>query len=267
MARLGTRSTLGIARRLLLSQGGAPLTFEQRILALNPVGLWYAGDGENVPAQMNSATDGGSVTTWSDLGSEGNDVSQSTPSARPTYDLSNPAFNNRGCVTFAAANSQYLGCTLSASVLGSLTTFNVIAVFVGDTPAAEAMFWSEGNSLTNSYNRLGYANPTGGINGRQLGGTGVLMTGGTGADDGNIHVAVMRRISTNSYELRLDGVQVDTDSGNAGGDMDRLAIGANLRATAALFLNGSIALAAVFDTDVYAQAEALIAEHYGMTLP
>lgn len=236
------------------------------ILALSPVGFWYAGDGVNTPAAMNGATDGGAVTTWSDLGSESNDVAQSTPSARPTYDLSNAVFNNRGCVTFVGANSQYLSKNLSASVVSEDTTYNIIAVVAG-SPSTQlfSVIWSEGNSATNAYLRLGFGNPTSEVIGWHT--SAVLMNGGSSAADDTAKLVTMRKITTNSYTLRLNGAQITTNANNANAAMDRLAIGANLRASAALHLTGSIAFVAAFTTDAYSTAEALIASHYGITLP
>lgn len=247
--------------------GLAPPTFTDQILALNPLAFWYAGDGASIPAQMNGATDGGAVTTWDDLSANGYHVTQAgAASLKPTYDQSNAAFNDRGCLTFDGGD--YLSRNVAAVPTGGLTTFNIIAVVSTVTAATQACFYSEGNSAETGLYEFAITGPTVATAvGFRHQSSGPTLEGGANFNNGAVKIVTIRKITTSSYSLRLNGVEVDTKSTNGSITGDRIAIGCLLRAAASNNWVGNSAAYLLFNSDIYATVEPLLAEHYGITLP
>lgn len=252
---------------LMMKQGGAP-SFDQRILALNPTAFFYAGDGTSIPAQMNGATDGGAVTTWNDLSTNGYHVTQAgAATLKPTYDQSNAVFNNRGCLTFDGGD--YLLRSVASVPTGGQTSFNIIAVVSTTSGAVQGAFYSEGNTSNAGLYEFAVTGPTVatavGFRHQSIGPT---LEGGSNFNDGTAKLVTIRKITTSSYALRLNGTQVDTKSTDGSISGDRMAIGCLFRSAASNFWVGNIAAELLFQNDTnYAAAEALLAAHYGITLP
>lgn len=253
-------------RNALLSQGGAPLTFDQQILALNPLAFWYAGDGASTPAQMNGATDGGAVTTWDDLSTNGYDVTQAgADTLKPTYDQSDAAFNNRGSLAFDGGD--YLSRNLAGPIAANLSTFTIAIVFATTSVNDFIVMYGEGKSdNAGRYLWLATDSTNGAMRFQASNGTATILNGGTGVLDGNAHLLVIRKLGTSSHSLRIDGVEVDSDTAtdSATALIDRLAIGALIRTSVASQFIGDIAFVAVLPSADHTQLEAAVIPHYGI---
>jgi hypothetical protein len=68
--------------------------------------------------------------------------------------------------------------------------------------------------------------------------------------------------------LRLDGVEVGTDTDNVGAtSINQVAIGCFARVTNSQFYVGHVAQIAAYSADNFAAIEPLLASFYGITLP
>ena len=215
-------------------------------------GVWASDPLWTPPA------DGGAVSSWRNGGSVGGDLVQATGSKQPTYDASNPAYNNQPVVTFDGTddglyvNPADVAQPWWSVVIGSIDAATATRAFVGHG--------------TNSGYRLGTDSTTG-AQWRFVPGTGI--SGGT--TDTSPHLFVAKAAGA-SGALAVDGTSVATGAVGTNA-MTAWSIGAGNDGTGnlAAFLDGNVAYAAVFDTDPTALPEwatftAWVTSTYGITV-
>lgn len=209
--------------------------------------------------------DGDGVAGWADQVGV-NHVTQSTAGDRPIYRASVAALNGRAAIEFVS--SDYLSRTIAAGLVANLNAYTIYAV-IAQTTVGIGYLYSEGNS--------GAAAPIVGarVNGilsegahRDDASTLANPSGGATTNNGAKHLITLRRISSNSWSVRLDGAQVGT-AANAPTTttVDRLSIGVRVANTVASFVTGHIAQVALYSSDNFATVEPLLAAYYGITLP
>ena len=215
-----------------------------RFGTFNPLTGWTTDPVHAVWASDPSWTppaDGGAVSSWRNGGSVGGDLVQATGSKQPTYDASLGAYNNQPVVTFAtddvlAVNPADIAQPYYLVVIGNVAAATANMAFVGVGGSA-------------AY-RVGTDSATG-AQWRWVPGSGIQ--GGT-VDTGP-HLFVAAADGANGF-LEIDGASVAI--GNVGTNaLTVLSVGAGVSIVGsyAAYLNGSIAYAAVFNTDPTGQAE------------
>lgn len=212
------------------------------------------------------ATDGGTVGGWKDQ-NDTNHVTQGTAGDRPVYRAGVAALNNKPAIEFVS--SDFLIKTgMAAGLVANLNVYSIYVVFA-TTSGSLITPYSEGNS--------GAATPfvTTNVNAAQVtyshrDGVGTIASGGGGAaaNNGAKHLITVRRIASNSWAMRLDGVEVNTSSNAPGStSINQVAIGTFARVTNTQFFVGHIAQVALYNADNYTVIEPLLAREYGINLP
>ena len=223
----------------------------------------YADTGLTTPA-----ADGGAVAGWKDQGSSALHVTQNTAGDRPIYRKSVAALNNKPAVEFVS-NDFLIRTGLSGAIIGNLNVYSIYVVFVSSDSIAAAYFYSEGNSGSATQ----FAAARHNLNAyeafhRDDASVSANPTGGTTAANGAKHLLTIRRIASNSWSVRADGVQVAT-AANAPTTttINQVALGVLARNTNSLFYIGHLAQVACYSADNFATIEPLLAAHYGIALP
>jgi hypothetical protein len=216
-----------------------------RFGTFNPLTGWTTDPVHAVWASDPSWTppaDGGAVSSWRNGGSVGGDLVQATGSKQPTYDASLGAYNNQPVVTFATDD------VLAVNLADIAQPYYLVVI--GNVAAATANMAFVGVGGNAAY-RVGTDSATG-AQWRWVPGSGIQ--GGT-VDTGP-HLFVAAADGANGF-LEIDGASVAI--GNVGTNaLTVLSVGAGVGAfvgSHAVYLNGSIAYAAVFNTDPTGQAE------------
>lgn len=229
---------------------------------------WYAGDGSGVPDDITATGNGQPVTAWADKSTNSYDLTKAG-AGTATYRQAVVALNNRGAVEFDGAS--YMSRNTAGSILGNLIMYNLFIVLVTSNASPEA-YYSEGNSGSNNQ-QVYMGGAIGGAGRANFSHRDDALTdansspGATGINDGTAHIFTLRRTFVNAFELRLDGVQIGTDTDAPGvTTINRLTIGALQRAAVAYEATAQIACVAGYTADNYATVEPLLAAHYGVTI-
>lgn len=257
---------------LLLGHKGDPYAaYINALLAQSPLALWDAGSGVYSDAGTTPAADGALVQQWNDQSGNGYHMSQATSGDRPVFRASVATLNTRPGVEFVS--SDYLIRTVTGSILANLNAFTNYVVF-RTTSSASGTFYNESdNTFTTRFfvNRINLTFTGAPRCAHSDNATVILdLNPGTALDgnDGAAHLITWRRIASNSWALRLDGVQIATATTATGATtINRIAIGALVRTTLSQFFVGHIATVANYGADNYQDIEPIIAAHYGITLP
>lgn len=254
-----------------LARGEAnyPIAAEGPDLALPTTSLlyeFYAGNGLDNHASVTTASGSGSAASaWADLGSSSYDLTKAG-AGTILYHRSVPAFNEKGALQFDGA--AYLGRTVAAGVLANLNAYNLFVVFATGNTAAEA-YYSEGSSSSNNPQLYVAGNESGSgrasFSHRDDALTNANVNTSGSVNDGTVHMMTLRRTATDAFSLRVDGVEVGTDTdAPSTTTIDQLTIGALRRTAIQYYVTGYIALVAAYSTDNYATIEPLLAAHYGI---
>lgn len=235
-----------------------------------PVGDWYAGDGTTQPASITAAGDGQPVDAWADDSPSGLDLA-GAGAARPTYDLSVAALNNRGGVIFNG--SHVLSRSVAASPVASAPVLNIFIVFVANNsnvgcPYGEGRSTSTVPMIQPNINYGGAAvNTPQGLIRDDASLSYAMESGRKPSGDGNAHVLTLRKRSSDHWEVRLDGQLRSIYRVSFGSfTLDRISIGALVRTTVGSYLYGTIGRVSLYDRDVFNTVEPVLAAHYGITL-
>lgn len=225
-------------------------------------GVW-SDTGLTTPAQ-----NGGTVAGWSDQGPSGYHVTQSTAGDRPLYATAVAALNGRPAVQFVS--SDFLIKTgLSGAIVGNLNTYTIYVVFQTTDTVSAAYMYSEGNNSTATQFAAVRHNLQA-VEGfhRSDASVSANPTGGTTAANGKAHILTLRRIASNSWAVRQDGVQVGTAATAPGTTtINQVALGCLARNTNGQFFTGYIGQIALYSADNFATIEPVLAGFYGIQLP
>lgn len=174
--------------------------------------------------------DGNPVDSWRNHSGGGNIAN--TGAARPTFDASNPDFNDHAVIDFVPGSSQYL----TVNTTDVAQPYKAIVVFKADNAAA-------------LQNILGSGNGTQGFRITAAGGY-TLAAGSSlnvGTADTDMHVARFTMNNTSS-ELWIDGASVGTGTvGTNGNAFLSVGAGTNGGAGAANFFDGQVAFVGIYD--------------------
>lgn len=247
-----------------------PAKFASLIAATSPLAWWDANRDLYKDVTLATATaDGEAVAGWKDQSGTGYHATQSTAGNRPVYQANVPALNNKPAVKFTAASSHYLIRTgLSGSIIGNLNTYTIYVVHAA-LSSHVGYYYAEGKSDAPTQfaairQNLGAAE---GFH-RDDASTSANPAGGTTAANGAVHIQTVRRIASNSWSVRQDGVQVGTSAvAPTTTTINQIAIGALVRTTVNLFFDGYIAQVIATNADNFATVEPILAAFYGIRLP
>ena len=160
----------------------------------------------------------------------------------------------------------------AASLFANLTTYTLYAVFSSSDTAILAIY-SEGRSTAATMYIAERVNPGGAGRvdyvHRDTGGSTIAQPATTSGsvNDGSPHLYCVRRISSASFSLRIDGTEVGTSSNAPGSTtIDNLVLGARYRSSGLdEFFNGLIGVVAMYSDDNYATVEPILKSYYGIS--
>ena len=234
--------------------GAAPATF-------NPLTDWTTDPLHGVWASdplWTPPADGGAVSSWRNGGSvAGVDLTQATGSKQPTYDAANPTFNNAATVNFVTDD-----------------------VLLADIATLDDPFWTLviGNTNTNAtgfYTWVAFGGGARLILWPAIGGIYAQGDSGTALSRAMADTAahfMLLELSGATSNLRIDNsTSPDVAVGDTAATYLSLGAGNTGGGSLANYLNGSIALALVFNTDPTALPEwatftSWVKTTYGLTI-
>jgi hypothetical protein len=194
----------------------------------------------------------------------GTNLTTGTPSARPTWRASTPAYNGRATVEFNAAALTRLHATVNAQAqpYRIVVVGNVGGIGVASQPIERLV--GIGGGSARGVGRGG-TNTTGQA-ARQVN-AGTIVSGPMGGADGLPHVWDTV-VNASSTTITIDGTLHVT--GNAGtGGITRLAVGAGITdgGVVANHLNGHLAFVGIYPTTTdLTGLLAELADHYGIEM-
>lgn len=229
----------------------------------NQLAWWYGGNGATIPAEIDTTDDGQPVAAWNDKSANAYHVSQASGTVKPTYRKS---VNGRGGVEFDGGDR--LTRNLAGGILANLNTYSLYVVFKTTTTNLGALY-AEGRSSSDTPVVTAWLNnpaPKAQHFHRDDASVNAAPVEGT-ANDGSVHVLTARRITANSWSLRLDGAEIATSTNSpTTTTIDRLTLGALVRTGVSGQFTGTIFTIAAYSEDNYATVEPLLGAHYGVTM-
>ena len=256
----------GLLRRRLVASGDLDLPMTGLLAD------WYAGDGSDFPSWMTIDTlNDDRVQVWG--GTDGTGINLGTESfgGQPFFEQNVAAFNNRAGVRFDGGQFVYLA---RASIIANLTEYASFMIYrsAESSSGSTRVIYNEGNTGSITPILVQRINDVtdGNVSQYHRSGSGTTnnMSGGTNSNDGNAHLITVLRLASNDYRLRMDGVEVDAEVVAPGStSINIIALGCMWRTSRSNYLNGHIGRVRHYNTTShYADVEAALAEHYGLTL-
>lgn len=253
-----------------LLAGGAAATLAEQLIIAGVDVIWWAGDDVFTDTGLTTpAADGNDVAGWKDQGSSAYHLTEAT--TKPVLD--SDGINLKPALVYTSANTDKLKRSV-AGIVANRTVYNVYAVYKSSATALQAIY-AEGSTTDalpfaalrmnlGAAGRISWQH-------RQDGGAVIAQINATptpAANNGNRRLVTARRIVAGSFDLRVDGTSIGTDSASPGTTtVDRIGAGVAPGAVDGSYFNGSIALIAIAYTDVYTAVEPILAAYYDITLP
>lgn len=228
--------------------------------------LWLAAD------RITGVADSGAVSSWTDLSPAGNNATQGTGSAQPTYRTGANGLGGRPAVVFDGTGDWLAANGLATVFSGTDKPLSVIVVM--DTTAYDddpTCLWSAGNSgTTTPYQNLDFrTTPSYRVGKRDDGNTGADTAQGTP----NTNPTIVSYVHTGvAVSLFANGATViNAAASNVGATtLNRFTLGAFGRTAAEDFYNGRIAEVCAYDAAISTanrqRLERYLARKYGITL-
>lgn len=249
----------------MMMRVGLYATFINQLIEAGAIALWDAGAGVYSDAGITPVAADGAVQQWNDQSVGAYHVSQAgAATLRPTYRESVAALNNRPALEWDG------GDNMTRAVAGGLLAAagdDWCGVLVFATTSAELDYaYSEGNSGTATPSvRIGKNIGQGiGVHRPDATTPQVSAAGGTGANDGAVHIVGFRRLDNDSYSVMLDGTEVATATAAVPATtITHIGVGALYTAGGiANQWNGYLAHVSLYPTDVYAQVRPILDAWY-----
>ena len=178
--------------------------------------LWLKADGDVYNTGTTQATDGQTIATWADAGSEGNDVTQGTEGDKPTFETS--VINSLPVVRYNDTGDFLAKAVLANAISQPYTIFIVWNTTEGSGEFPVAYDSESGGSPSNLFGNSDASNTLK----FGAGGTAVTTTGNIGSSF-QINSLVMNGASSEAW---TDGVSIGTGNPGTNG-LNGITIGNN----------------------------------------
>lgn len=251
-------------------RSGKKMSYAQliaRLVAAGAVAVWDAGAAVYSDTGTTPIAADGVVKQWNDQIGGYHVVAEDAPTdRRPIYRASVAALNNRPALQFDDTN-DYLIRAVAGGVLNAQgNDYCGVIVFATDNNATLDYAYSEGGASATPSIRIGKNSDTViGVH-RDDASVTVSSSGGSGAGNGAMHVAGLRRLASNSWSMMLDGTQVGTSVAAPGTTtITHICIGALWQSSptnAANQWGDYLAHVSLYPADVYAQVQPILDAWY-----
>lgn len=208
------------------------------------------------------------VAGWKDQGINQYNATEATN--RPVYNT--PGLNNRPFIRYTRANSDQLSRAITGGIVSSLNIYNIFCVWRTSSTFLLPSLYGEGGTNATQFVAIRINSGTPGnviFQHRDNAGTIAQLIGGSSLNNNNLHLLSVRRIATNSWDMRIDGISVATNNANVGVNSGVTTAVVGGRFANSLFtdrFDGDIFMVGISFSDSYSNIEPILATRYGIAI-